>query len=430
MHVTLPRTDLAVACLILCGWAVSLLVRHAGEWPIDLSAIWMASRLVWLGEWGELYGAPTRIFSYDFPLRWTAELAAVGHADKVALPYVYPPIWAWLLAPLGRLDPLAFFAGGQAILFACTAASALLIWRLARPSHMSATTYAVLFVALAETTIPFTFAARLAQPQMLLLLLVILAFERYAAGARRTAAVALGIAAALKVTPILLCLAFLADRDWRTPVQAVAVAAVFAVASFAVAGLAPHLAFVARVQEIEALVPMVGLNVTFESMMHMIFVPAEARAHLPHPFVGDNLGWISALNKAGLVLALAACLFAGRGLELHRRMLVRMVMLSLATTLFGPLSWMHYYMLPVMILPFLPGLIGPGRAVAVILPVLLLMWAPVRFIESGLVVLQGVYPTGYWLGFLLLFGALGLFARPRPARARASRDAEEAVPAE
>ena len=61
---------------------------------------------------------------------------------------------------------------------------------------------------------------------------------------------------------------------------------------------------------------------------------------------------------------------------------------------------------------------------------LLLMWAPVRFIDNGLVVLQGVYPTGYWLGFLLLFGALGLFARPRPERAKASGDADNAVPAE
>jgi uncharacterized membrane protein len=65
--------------------------------------------------------------------------------------------------------------------------------------------FAVLFV---ETTIPAAAALSLGQPQLLVIFLILLGFERYIAGRDTTAGVLLGLAAAIKVTPIILAVFF------------------------------------------------------------------------------------------------------------------------------------------------------------------------------------------------------------------------------
>lgn len=428
MHFLSRSRDLTCAALVLSAWALYAIRAWWGQWPLDLTALYMAGRFVSSGDIAAVYGAPEGFFSNRYDPRWLAELAALGRSGEVALPYVYPPIWAWLTAPLTRFDPMDFFNVGRCILFSAQALTVWLMWRMARPTILPAVVYAIIAVFLMQGTIPFVFAAMLGQPQMLLMLLIVLAFERYSAGAWRVAAIALGLAAAIKVTPILLAAVFLAERDLRTPALTLLVAAATAGLSFAIAGPDPHLAFLGRVGELNGLVPLIGLNVNFAAVMQALMpYSAETAGHV-NPLVREAVGWVSVLSKLGLMVAIGAALTAGRSLPRHERLMMRMILTMLATLLFGPLSWLHYFMLPVLALPLLPGIVGLRTGLTCGVSVGALLCLPV----AAPLIAQTHAPTLYqilcWGAFFGVFVVLRL-ALPPGHRREADLATEQAIPA-
>ena len=203
MPEAITRQDLRAAVIILAVWTAAVSVAYWNAWSLDMSALYMAARFFALGELGEFYNAPPDFFGQDLPDRWAAEMAAFGHAEETAKPYVYPPIWAALLSPLaGAVDPMTFFNVTRVPLIGAYAGSMFLAWRLMRPQGFRAPYFMLVSILIASLTIPFLFSASLNQPQLLVVFLILLAFERYAAGRDIAAGAVLGLAAAIKLSPV------------------------------------------------------------------------------------------------------------------------------------------------------------------------------------------------------------------------------------
>ncbi len=356
MGAFLKRHDIAIAVTLVAVWTAAQIVNLWGSWSVDMSAIYMAGHFAWLGEDAWIYGAPPDFFSKLVPERWTEVLIGFGLKEEFAVPFVYPPIWAFLVAPMaGTMDPITFFDITRVVTTGAFGASILVAWRLMRPAGISATAFCVVSIVIASLTVPYLFSVSLNQPQFLVVLLILLAFERYQAGKPLLAGILLGVVAAMKISPVLLCLIFVADRQWRAVAACGLTAAGIAALSLAVAGWDLHMTFLERATQIEGLVPLIGFNMTFETMMYDFFVPMEHYENTASRVLGQDTPWVSALSKMLLIAAIWGTFRVTRGVEETARLKVRLILLYLAVVWFGPLAWMHYYTLPLLLAP---GLIG------------------------------------------------------------------------
>ena len=78
--------------------------------------------------------APNLFFLDEVPEQWAERSLASGAPDRSELvPYVYPPIWAALLAPLTTVtNAQVFFSVSQFIQIVALVAALLLAWRIAK----------------------------------------------------------------------------------------------------------------------------------------------------------------------------------------------------------------------------------------------------------------------------------------------------------
>ena len=348
--------DIRGAVALLVIWTGAVAYAHWDMWSIDMSALYMAGRFAALGEWTQVYNAPPDFFSKEIPDRWAAELTALGFEGEFPVPYVYPPLWALLLAPFaGATDPMTFFNITRIPMLAAYSGSIFVAWRLMQPAGVRAVYFVIVGILISSITVPFLFSASLNQPQFLVIFLILLAFERYAAGKPATAGAILGLAAALKVSPIFLVLIFLADRNWRATATCFGTAGGIAALSFLVAGPDLHWAFLDKVREVDGLVPLIGFNMNYETFMYDFFVPLQDYDISRNKLLGIDTPAVTAAGKVAMILALAAALYWTRTLPREVRLRVRVIAVYTISVWFGPLAWMHYYTLPLLLAP---GLVG------------------------------------------------------------------------
>ena len=184
----------AQAALVGSALALYALVLVQGGWyHQDLDAYLAAARAIWHGQ--PLY-AP--FLHHPFP-------------DPALRPaYIYPPVFALLVAPLGLLSDAAanilWLAVGQAALIAAL----VITLRWLRPPAWAVTA----ILCATATFYPLWVDAVQGQANLLVLLLVTAGIAGIARGNARFGA-ALGVAAALKLTPLLLLAWLLLDRRFR-----------------------------------------------------------------------------------------------------------------------------------------------------------------------------------------------------------------------
>lgn len=359
------RTDLAMALAILALWVFAVMFRFWDAWSTDMSAIYLAGYFVAAGEPGLIFGDVADRFAEHAPAEWTELLHARGFTERIAVHYVYPPIWAFLVAPLaGATEPTTFFNITRAIMTLCFAGTIIFAWRFMRPAGISLTIFSLIAITISEATVPFVLSIDLNQPHLLVGLLIVIAFERYLAGKDITAGALLGIAAAIKITPVILCLMFLTDRRWRAAAAAVAVSGGLAMVSLMLAGIEPHLTFLARIHQIDAVLHLHGLNLTFETMVHDFFLPITPCDYCITVRDGLDTPAITMLSKLLLIASTVLTLWLTRLMEFADRTRLRVLLLSITTIYFSPLAWMHYYAMPILLFPGLTGLY-PIRAVVI-----------------------------------------------------------------
>ncbi len=94
-----PRRTCGAALVMLALWVAYAIWQQWGHWAEDLSALYIAGHLWQTGQIDLIYAAPPGFFGGAAPngyRSWTE----LGITDKISFPYVYPPIWVVLIAPL------------------------------------------------------------------------------------------------------------------------------------------------------------------------------------------------------------------------------------------------------------------------------------------------------------------------------------------
>lgn len=412
------RQDALISSVI----AVSIFVLVWGifnaTWPPDLSALYFAARSYGLGQTELIYLAPEVFYGSPASPEWQTMVAEMGHPEAYVLPYVYAPLWAVALSPLAVwLDPMPFFQATLVVQLGLFLLSIRLAHQIAGPRAGPLWTWFAGIGVVALITTPFLTAFWHNQPQMTVTFLVLLAFARYRAGAWRTAGIALGVAAAIKITPAILALIFVMDWQWRTVGLALATGLGLLLVSLAAAGLPLHLAFLEQLDRAAGNVVITSVNFGLEGVVtRWGQVLSEGFQPLPD---GQSEIVVTQQELIGVtvtLLMLAAMVVIWRG-TLHSAdaVLLRLVGVWSLVILCGPIAWNHYLIGPLLIAPGLARLMKLHLAAPVFgLCVLALSFPVHRLLGDADPV--WVMSLGAAVLLFLIGMSTGLGLRARPAR--------------
>lgn len=359
----------APGLLMLFGWAIWALIICWGNWPPDLSALYFAAHFFAEGNYAEVYASPAQFFGNDYPESWTAAVAAYGYADEVTFPYIYPPLWAALLSPLVQfMGPQTFFNGVYVWHLTMMALMPWLAYRLLRPA-IGFSLYAVLSVALLSTSLISIQALFHNQQQITVAFLVLFAFERVSRGHQTVGGIALGVAAAMKLSPILLLLLFVAERKWRATGATLATVAALATLSFALAGPDLHWIFRQKLELLSDRLAIVNVNISARSAIFQLWEFVNGRK-MPSASVDmitlSGPAWLNVAQSILLTGSLGAIFWLSRNVAPERRLRNRFAAVVLVVTVCGPLAWGHHYVLPLAMLPALVGMITPVTGLLIV----------------------------------------------------------------
>lgn len=347
-------TDILLAVALGTALLVLAVPMFWNRWPGDLSALWMAGHAVASGLPEAMYDAPADFFSTDMPARWRGWLAEMGHGGELALPYLYPPIWGYGMAPLTHwLSPMAFFNAVLVAQVAMLAAMPWLGWAIVRPNGLSRRTWLIAGFVLLLSGAPGLGALMQNQPQISVTFLVLLSALMATRERPVAAGLLMALAAALKLQPALFGLVFLLTGNWRAALAMTIAGLALAAASLGVAGVDLHHLMLERLGQISSMVVITKVNYAPEAVLYQLWQLASG---LP---VDDATGvalakfdapaFVELLPRLMLIGGLAGLIWRQRRASIGRLLLA----ISLLAALFGPLSWGHYFILPAMLLPAL-----------------------------------------------------------------------------
>ncbi len=364
------RSRLARALLLLASVCLLMIRWKWDSFPPDLSALYMAAYFYGQGQFDLIYATPQPFFD-GTPEAWLPYLPALGFAQEIPLPYVYPPLWAALAAPLVAITtPAACFQIIGSILIASIAGSVFLAWRLAEKFAIPLWAWIMLSAVLLGTSVISFVAVMHLQVQIFVIFLTLLAFERYGKGFSATAGLVLGFAAMLKLAPAGFILIFLLDRNWRALAAFGVFCAVVGAASLGIAGLDLHHQFRDSIADASSGLFVCAVSVSANVLLHAIGSLVGLTETLDfagrNVFIAEPALIVKAANKLLLIAALLWMLRRTQDLSEDRKLLVRLFSLSLLINAFGPLGWMHYYMLQLFLLPAILSLMPRGQAIVLL----------------------------------------------------------------
>jgi len=360
-----PWRETHLGAALLAFWAGLAAAHFMNGWAPDLSALYFAARFFGQGALDQVYASPAAFFGPDLPAAWLAEAAALGRPEAALVAYIYPPLWAALAAPLATaLGPLAFFNLIWGVQIAMMTASVWLAWRLARPGiwpGLGFAPWAAVSVALLATSMIAYQALFQNQVQITVAFLILLAFERLSAGRSTAAGIALGLAAALKLTPILLIALFLVERDRRASLAALATAGGLAALSLVLAGPDLHKTYLDQLALVSAKLSIWDYNYALRALLWQTGEIVAGRP-LPPAEIGTQTlvtppAWIDIAAPAILAAGALGAWWTTRALPRPARLARRLAVATILVPLCSPLAWAHQFLAVVFLMPLL---IAPG----------------------------------------------------------------------
>jgi glycosyl transferase family 87 len=284
--------------------------------------------------------------------------------------FISPPPFAWLIVPVTPLGA----AGAAYVWLALSVASLVAAWWLAAPGDRRAR---ALWLLGAFAWYPVLYSLSLAQPALVIVLLVAAAWKLTEAGRPYLAGVVLGLSVIKPQLTLLLPLVLLASGRWKVAAGWAATAAVLAIASLAVIGaqgLNDYLGLLAEAQRV--------VNNRYFTLAYLL-----------------GPGALSYAAQGVVVVIAAAAAYLNRGAT-HARLFA----LGLAATAVGATYW-HL------------------QDFAVLLPAVWLFWrehprASLRWLLL-VIAIAGEFawpltPLPLLLGVAIWFAALATPARPAP----------------
>ncbi|MEM9900752.1 MAG: glycosyltransferase family 87 protein [Pseudomonadota bacterium] len=430
-HGAQARRTEAAALVLLLGWALSVALRDWNVWADDLSALYFAARFAAEGAWDLAYAAPAHIIGYGMTPEWDAEAAALGYPGAHLNRYVYPPLWAALFAPLAaRLDPLIFYNGFVLLHLGAVLAGLLACRRMIPERSFSPLVLAGLSVLLLESSVAGLFLFDLVQPQALVIGLCLCALERAQSGRQTTAGLLLAIAASIKIAPGLLVLAFVVCGMWGAVRAFALFGAALLALSVLLAGVEAHRLFLTAAAELDGIVFLLAINPSASALLWVLDAlwTGVPLAEVDAKEVVAKPAWIGTAVPLLALTATAATLWIVRRTPKADRVWLAGGMLYLVMTLFGGFAWLHYMVLPLLMLPGLAGLSPLGRGFSVVLFFGLLQSIP--FYKVVLDLFPAPVPQ-ILLGIAVTLGFWAMMAQTarRLAAGAASSRQDESAPA-
>ena len=255
---------------------------------------------------------------------------------------MYPPLLADLAAPF-TATPLPRAAHlWLALNLAFLLLTALLIARLLNLPLRSPCTVLLLLAVLAFT--PALLALTLGQITVTLLLLWAAGLLLYRSGYPIAAGAVFALAAALKLTPVLVLLPFLLWRNWRVISGFLSTA--FLMAAFCLTVNSPPvvLSYFTRVLPAMSAPTPDYSNYSLSIAVARLWTAVTAGTIAPYPATLTPSAIHAGKLIAAIVFALALFLIARQGTRPSlRNRLVVLALLSLLAPLLSPVSWFHAY---------------------------------------------------------------------------------------
>lgn len=368
--------------------------RQAGD---DWASLWIAGVIARDGQRTHLYDHHPEDFAAWFGPVWEQH-AHSGDFSPYPHPFVQLPLVAELLSPLTRVFSfnasllVLTVASGWALAVLIASAWHLWVWR---------TIPTGVLIAVATVTwlsVPFQDAIHLGQTTPLVLAAV--AYALAAAVRHPTAAgIILAAATAVKLSPILLVVLFLAfRRTRRAGWRAVGAGAVLGAVSLVTAGWGTHVVWVERLREISAGAVVAPASESISSLL--LFERWERRWEEDGVVVltvVDAPGWVTGVTVVvAVLLAGLVVVTAWRRRELAYELLT--VGLFVVVTLTSGLVWTHYFLL--LVVP-VAGIVLRGSNKAVWVPVTVVavaaQFAPLAGVDALL-----VFPGGGLYGAVVV----------------------------
>ncbi|MDU8927330.1 glycosyltransferase family 87 protein [Alisedimentitalea sp. MJ-SS2] len=377
--------------VILIGGALATLVlAFIGQYAPsrDLLALWLAADAVASGNPSQIFPPLGDTFAMRPPPGWYERAAELDQLGEV-YPYIYPPIWAWLMAPLTKIMSFETFrAGAFALNAGLLCATSYLAARLAGVHPGSPSTlrnWMLVALALILVSQAGTIALRQGQVQILVAFLSVLALERAQRHHPKTAGIAMGIAIALKLSPLLLALLWLVTGHWRAFLWAMVVGGALGLASLIVAGWPLHAHFLALLGAIDQTVLITTVTYALDTLiggwsllgapqMIPIVPPEMLTPELTAALEEPSANWLVlpkpalyAMIARGAVLAtLILSAFLLRRAASPEAAAAAWATAMTGIAFFGPIGWAYYYIAPFAFAPLFLNRFGIAGGIALL----------------------------------------------------------------
>jgi hypothetical protein len=391
-HTTRRASPMAVrsmALLVLISVLFFVLLTQITGTPAsnDLRALWLAGQFFQDGALGDVYAGSVGVFSMTPAEAWIGALKSEGVSAPV-YPFVYPPLWAWILSNVTAFTTFDEFARILSVLNPCLIIlSALLAMRIAQP-QMSRLVFLIIGLGIAATSLVFLLPLSENQPHILVAFLTLLGIERARFGSPVVAGLAMALAASLKLYPALFALFWLVAGERRPTLFFALFGCALGLGSIGVAGWPMHAAFLNEVAAISNTVLMLRSNLSLESMIGLATLAPETLSFADTSATGGATSW-RYIEKPQTwqfwSMALQAVAFASLLLLAWRTKLESPLFWPLAFLLvawLSPISWMYYF-IPAFL--FLPALFDRlGLTTAAVLTILITAPTSLLLFNSGL----------------------------------------------
>ncbi|MEJ2035242.1 MAG: glycosyltransferase family 87 protein, partial [Maritimibacter sp.] len=348
------RQSQRIGWVLLILFAVLVYKYLHGNWSLDLTAIYFATHFFNSGQTDLIYLPGHTLYLLPAPPEYHALAAAEGFGDGNLTPYLYPPLWLAVLAPIeARISAVEFFDGGLVVNIASLIGMIWLSWKLARQTRLGFAAWSGLSVGFLVMTTPSILGLWLNQPQIFISFLTLLAFYLLAEQRDIGAGAVLALAAAIKLSPALFVLIFVMERRWRALASFLVVGGGLALASIALMGWPMHQAFLTKLADISGHIYISRIVAGLEMLLYQLgdLVSNGTYHAFTGPYDVSEPGWITWLLRLLLIAGLLASWHVTRHLEVRPRIMMRLFAVSLVGLACNPLPWIHYLFLPLLLLP-------------------------------------------------------------------------------
>ena len=373
MHPPAKRGLYIAFFAILMGYSLLIsAAAGAASQSADLYASWVAAEFMQMGQQGQIYPNVADGFTMQTPAAWWPHVSAI-YPDARVYPYLYPPLWAGLLAPVTDLITFealdALVLGLHQLLLIATI---ILVSRMCRTTGIAQWAFVALTYSALTMSSPVSAALAENQPQLLVSFLVVFAFERVQFGHARLSGVLLALAAAIKLYPLLFVAIYLGRRQWPAVISFAITGAGLGVASIVIGGWALHLEYLNLVSALTGSVIVTNMSMSLDALVSGTLFTDQLVRITPDNMAGTDRGWgmiqksdfwrfASGVANLGAVAAIAL-LAALRPRD--------PLVVPVAAIVFGvmsPLSWSYTYLTAFVFLGALPLRFGVSGYVMITL---------------------------------------------------------------